>query len=72
MAKFNMTGSEAAEPVSVVDVRQEFGPAGWQLEQGRFCWSATRRPTPTAREIVVGRDLDQLAAKLRAETDSQG
>ncbi len=67
-----MTGGEATAPLTVTDVREEFGPGGWQLEEGRFCWSATRRPTPTAREIVVGRDLDHLAAKLRAEMDSQG
>jgi hypothetical protein len=65
-----MTGGEAA-PVTVAAVRQEFGP-DWELEEGRFCWSATRRPTPTLREIVVGRDLAHLAAKLRDEIDSQG
>ena len=66
-----MTG-EAAAPLTVAAVVAEFGPSGWQLEEGRFCWSATRRPTPTLREIVVGRDLDHLAAKLRAEMDNQG
>ena len=54
---------------NVADVRQEFGPDGWQLQEGRFCWSAVRRPTETAREIVVGRDLDHLAVKLRAWRD---
>jgi hypothetical protein len=65
-----MTG-EAAAPLSFADVRDEFGP-DWQLREGYFCWTATRRPTPTAREIVTGQTLDQLVAKLRAEMDSQG
>jgi hypothetical protein len=66
-----MTGGEAAAPLTVADVREEFGP-DWQLREGYFCWTATRRPTPTAREIVVGQTLNQLVAKLRAEMDSQG
>ena len=61
-----MTGGEAAPSLTVADVRDEFGP-DWQLREGYFCWSAIRRPTPTAREIVTGQTLDQLAAKLRAE-----
>ena len=66
-----MTGAEAAPSLTVADVRDEFGPDGWQLREGYFCWSAIRRPTPTAREIVTGQTLDQLVDKLRAETDSQ-
>ena len=61
-----MTGGKAAAPLTVADVRQEFGPDGWQLQEGRLCWSAVRRPAETAREIVTGRDLDHLAVKLRA------
>jgi hypothetical protein len=64
-----MTGvSGARPPVTVADVRDEFGP-DWQLREGRFCWIATRRPTPTAVEVIVGRDLSQLVVKLRAERD---
>jgi hypothetical protein len=55
-------------PLTVADVRDEFGP-DWQLREGYFCWTATRRPTPTAVEIIVGQDLGHLAAKLRAERD---
>jgi hypothetical protein len=38
----------------------------------RFCWTATRRPTETTVEIIVGQDLGHLAAKLRVERDGQG
>jgi hypothetical protein len=63
------TGSKdpAAVPLTAADVRAEFGPDGWQVQQGRFCWTAVRRPTPTAVEVITGPDLDHLAAKLRAE-----
>src|SRR3984893_17041405 len=62
-----MTGVSGAQaPVTVADVRDEVGP-DWQLREGRFCWTATRRPTPTAVEVIVGRDLSQLVVKLRAE-----
>jgi hypothetical protein len=61
-----MTGGKTAAPLTVANVRQESGLGGWQLQEGRLCWSAVRRPTETAREIVVGRDLDHLAVKLRA------
>jgi hypothetical protein len=57
----------AAAVVTLADVRSEFGPDGWQVEAGRFCWTATRRPTPTAVEVVTGPDLEHLAAELRAE-----
>ena len=67
-----MTGGEAAAPVTVADVREEFGPDGWQLQEGRFCWSATRRATPSALEVIVGQTLEMLVRKLRAEMDSQG
>jgi hypothetical protein len=66
-----VTGAEAAPSLTVADVVDEFGPDGWQLREGYFCWSATRRPTPTAREIVVGQTLDELVVKLRAEMDRQ-
>lgn len=64
------TGSKdaAAVPMTAANARAEFGPDGWQVQQGPFCWSAVRRPTPTAVEVITGRDLDHLAAKLRAET----
>ena len=64
-----MTGVPGAPvPVTVADVRDEFGP-DWQLREGCFCWRATGRPTPTAVEVIVGQDLDQLVVKLRAERD---
>jgi hypothetical protein len=64
-----MTGVPGAgAPITVTDVRDEFGP-DWQLREGHFCWTATRRPTPTAVEVIVGQDLDQLLVKLRAERD---
>ena len=59
----------AATSPTLADVRAEFGPLGWQFQEGRFCWSAIRRPTPTAVEVVTGQDLDHLAVKLRAEMD---
>jgi hypothetical protein len=59
----------AAAVFTLADVRAEFGPDGWQLQEGRFCWTAVRRPTPTAVEVITGRDLDHLAVKLRAERD---
>ena len=66
-----MTGVPGAPvPVTFADVTAEFGPE-WQLVEGHFCWTATRRPTTTAVEIIVGHDLDHLAAKLRAERDGQ-
>ena len=65
-----MTG-DAAAPLTAADVRDEFGP-DWQLREGYFCWSAIRRPTPTAREIVTAQTLEMLVAKLRAETGNQG
>jgi hypothetical protein len=64
-----MTGVPGAPAsVTVADVRDEFGP-DWQLYEGYFCWTAARRPTPTAVEVIVGQDLDQLVVKLRAERD---
>ena len=63
-----MSGStESAAPLTVAAVAAEFGPAGWQLQEGCFCWSAVRRPTPTAVEVMIGHTLRQLAEKLRAE-----
>jgi hypothetical protein len=64
-----MTGSKdaAGVPLSAANVRAEFGPDGWDVHEGHFCWSAVRRPTPTAVEVITGRDLGHLAAKLRAE-----
>ncbi len=59
----------AAAALTIADVRAEFAPHGWQFQEGRFCWSAIRRPTPTAVEVVTGQDLDHLAVKLRAEMD---
>jgi hypothetical protein len=64
-----MTGVPSTRaPVTVADVTAEFGPE-WQLAQGHFCWTATKRPTETAVEIIVGQNLDHLAEKLRAERD---
>jgi hypothetical protein len=66
--QFDMTGiAGAPAPLTLADVRDEF--PGWQLREGYFCWTATRRPTETAVEVLVGQDLGQLAAKLRAERD---
>jgi hypothetical protein len=58
-----------AAVVTLADVRAEFGPGGWDVHEGSFCWTAVRRPTPTAVEVITGRDLDHLAVKLRAERD---
>ena len=66
-----LTGGEATAPLTVADVRDEFGP-DWQLREGYFCWAAMRRPTPTAREIVTGQTLEGLVQKLRAEMDGRG
>jgi hypothetical protein len=65
-----MANAENEPALTAADVREEF--PDWQLQQGHSCWSATRRPTPTAQESVIGRDLDQLAVKLREETGGQG
>jgi hypothetical protein len=63
-----MTGAAGPPaPPTLADVRGEF--PRWQLRKGHFCWTATRRPTETAVEVLVGQDLVQLAAKLRAERD---
>jgi hypothetical protein len=59
----------AAAVFTLADVRAEFGPDGWQVHEERFCWSAVRRPTATAVEVITGRDLGQLAVKLRAERE---
>ena len=59
----------AATSLTVADVRAEFAPHGWQFQEGRFCWSAIRRPTSTAVEVLTGHDLSHLAVKLRAEMD---
>ena len=67
--QLDMTGVPGLPaPLTPADVTAEFGPE-WKIAEGHFCWTATRRPTPTAREIIVGQDLDHLAAKLRAEQD---
>ena len=55
-------------PLTPADVTAEFGPE-WKLAEEHLCWTATRRPTPTRVEIIVGRNLYHLAAKLRAEQD---
>jgi len=60
-----------AAALTFADVREEFAPE-WQVQQEHFCWTATRRPTATAVHVVTGQTLDMLAAKLRAERDSQG
>lgn len=65
-----MANVENEPGLTVADVREGF--PDWELQQSHFCWSATRRPTPTAQEIVIGRDLGQLAVKLRAEMEGQG
>ena len=56
-------------PVSLADVRAEFGPHGWQVDPAQFCYLAFRRPTPSSEEILTAPTLDRLAAKLRATTD---
>lgn len=66
--EFDVTGSSGAPALlTLADVRDEF--PGWQLREGRLCWTATRRPTETAVEVLVGQDLGQLDAKLRTERD---
>jgi hypothetical protein len=66
-----MTGVPGAPaPLRLTDIRDEF--PGWQLREGYLCWTAIRRPTLTAVEVITGQDLEHLAAKLRAERDGQG
>jgi hypothetical protein len=38
----------------------------WQIQfdEGVSCWTAVRRPTPTAMHVLVGRDLGDLSVKL--------
>jgi hypothetical protein len=53
-------------PLSLADVRAEFGPHGWEVNLAQFCFLAFRRPTPSSEEVLTAPTLDQLAAKLRA------
>lgn len=57
--------------VTIGDVLAQYGDE-WQVEQSDFCLIAVRRPTPTAQEIVTGRDARELASKLAAEEFSGG
>jgi hypothetical protein len=54
-------------PLTIADVMAEFGVT-WQIHAAEFCYVAVRRPTATSQEIVTSETLDQLAAKLRAES----
>jgi hypothetical protein len=38
----------------------------WQIQfdERVSCWTAVRRPTPTAMHLLVGRDLGDLSVKL--------
>lgn len=57
--------------VTIGDVLARYGDE-WQIETSDFCLIAVRRPTPTAQEIVTGRDAGELAAKLAAEEPASG
>jgi hypothetical protein len=63
-AQRDASGSQALDFASVLD---EFGQ-DWQVAyDGEIgAWVAVRRPTPSAQEFHVGRDLPHLVAKLRA------
>lgn len=52
--------------IALSDVLREYG-GRWQIEAAEFCYVAVRRPTPTRQEIVTGRDLGELVAKVAAE-----
>jgi hypothetical protein len=52
--------------VTIGDVLARYGNE-WQIETSDFCLIAVRQPTPTAQEIVTGRDASELATKLAAE-----
>jgi len=64
-----MTGG--GRPLALEDVRREFAVGGWTVSPEQFCFLAWRHPTPSSEEVVTGQNLDQLAAKLRAETDEE-
>lgn len=52
--------------VTIGDVLARYGHE-WQIETSDFCLVAVRRPTPTAQEILTGRNVGELATKLAAE-----
>lgn len=52
--------------VTIGDVLARYGHE-WQIETSDFCLAAVWRPTPTAQEIVTGRNASELAIKLAAE-----
>lgn len=57
--------------VTIGDVLARYGDE-WDIETADFCLIAVRRPTPTAQEIVTGRDASELATKLAAEEPASG
>ena len=54
---------------SLLDLPAALGRAhpGWQILREGPAWSAVRRPTPTARHVLVGPSFETLAAKLEQE-----
>jgi hypothetical protein len=46
----------------------------WEIEYSKAPagWAAVERPTPTAVHVVVGRDLDELQAKIQNAERSPG
>jgi hypothetical protein len=58
--------SVAKTVVTIGDVLARYGDE-WQIETNDLGLIAVRRPTPTAQEIVTGRDASELATKLAAE-----
>lgn len=59
-------GLAPASETALSDVLRKYG-GRWQIEAAEFCYVAVRRPTLTRQEIVTGRDLGELVAKLAAE-----
>jgi hypothetical protein len=58
----------ATPSLSFAAVLEEFG-VSWQIHCDEFAYVAVRRPTATSQEVLVGRTLDQLVEKLRAEPE---
>lgn len=53
-------------PLTVADLAARYA-GQWQIYTDRFSYSAVRRPTPTAREILTAETPGRLAAKIDAE-----
>jgi hypothetical protein len=53
-------------PLTVADLTARYA-GQWHIYADRFSYSAMRRPTPTAREILTADTPERLAAKIDAE-----